>query len=204
MGLDPATMLYPPSAMRFMPVGQVAVGCPSVPLPHHKCCHAIHACRPGNSGLPEHASAAPQKLPPPVGGGSGSSGGSDGDKRAQSKADRSAAADTQPEASGAGGSCSAPPAEAATRGHYSDVIGRVNRYTMPNIASMLPNYANGDAEFIFRTFNTGNYDMLKHLPQVPRRPACILDVWWRCMSGCLLCALFVWWRYICGCRTRDA
>ncbi|KAG1667737.1 hypothetical protein FOA52_016176 [Chlamydomonas sp. UWO 241] len=36
---------------------------------------------------------------------------------------------------------------------------------MPNIASMLPTYVNEDAQFIFRTFTTGNYDALKHLPQ---------------------------------------
>lgn len=45
-----------------------------------------------------------------------------------------------------------------------DVIGRMSHYAMPNIASMLPNYSNAEQEFVFRTFNVGNYDLLKHLP----------------------------------------
>lgn len=46
----------------------------------------------------------------------------------------------------------------------NDVVGVVPSYAMPNISSMLPIYSNSDQEFIFRTFNTGNYDLLKHLP----------------------------------------
>mmetsp|Transcript_24206 Transcript_24206/g.52899 ORF Transcript_24206/g.52899 Transcript_24206/m.52899 type:complete len:391 (+) Transcript_24206:390-1562(+) len=59
-------------------------------------------------------------------------------------------------------------AEATTvtsRGLSDDgVLGYVPRYAMPNIASMLPTYSNAEAEFIHRTFHTGNYDMLKNLP----------------------------------------
>ncbi|GAX73359.1 hypothetical protein CEUSTIGMA_g812.t1 [Chlamydomonas eustigma] len=47
----------------------------------------------------------------------------------------------------------------------TDVIGHIPTYAMPNISSMLPIYMNSEQEYIFRTFNVGNYDMLKHLPE---------------------------------------
>lgn len=46
----------------------------------------------------------------------------------------------------------------------NDVVAVLPSYAMPNISSMLPLYTNADTEFIQRTFNTGNYDLLKHLP----------------------------------------
>ena len=39
---------------------------------------------------------------------------------------------------------------------------------MPNISSLLPVYANSEQEFVFRTFNVGNYDLLRHLPATIR------------------------------------
>ena len=64
-----------------------------------------------------------------------------------------------------------------------DVIGHVPSYAMPNISSMLPNYMNSEQEFIFRTFNVGNYDMLKHLPENFReQQVCDICVWTRCVN----------------------
>ncbi|MEW5298990.1 MAG: hypothetical protein WDW36_002051 [Sanguina aurantia] len=51
-----------------------------------------------------------------------------------------------------------------TRAPPDDVIGRVPKYAMPNLCSMLPLYRNSEGEFIFRAFHTGNYDQLRHLP----------------------------------------
>lgn len=48
--------------------------------------------------------------------------------------------------------------------HDDGIVGHISGYAMPNISSMLPNYSNSEQEFIFRTFNVGNYDLLKHLP----------------------------------------
>lgn len=45
-----------------------------------------------------------------------------------------------------------------------DVVGKVPRYAMPNVSSLLPNYANSEQEFIHRTFHTGNYDQIRSLP----------------------------------------
>lgn len=46
----------------------------------------------------------------------------------------------------------------------NDVVAILPSYAMPNISSTLPLYTNADTEFIHRTFTTGNYDLLKHLP----------------------------------------
>lgn len=46
----------------------------------------------------------------------------------------------------------------------NDVVAQLPRYAAPNIASALPTYRNGEQEFIQRTFATGNYDMIRHLP----------------------------------------
>jgi hypothetical protein len=40
----------------------------------------------------------------------------------------------------------------------------IPRYALPNTTSVLPLYGNSDGEQIFRTFHTGNYDMLRLLP----------------------------------------
>lgn len=47
----------------------------------------------------------------------------------------------------------------------NDVIAQLPRYAMPNITSSMPYYVNSEQEFVFRAFNTGNYDLLRHLPQ---------------------------------------
>ncbi len=73
----------------------------------------------------------------------------------------------------------APPPESQHGALKDGVIGHVARYAMPNISSMLPNYSNADAEFIFRTFNTGNYDLLKTLPDTIREQ----EVGWQAL-GC--------------------
>lgn len=44
-------------------------------------------------------------------------------------------------------------------------MGFIPRYQMPNISSLLPSYTNSEQDFIFRTFHTGNYDYIKHLPE---------------------------------------
>ncbi len=54
--------------------------------------------------------------------------------------------------------------DAAQQQQESDVVGYLPRYAIPNIASLLPTYTNSEQEFIHRTFHTGNYDYLKHLP----------------------------------------
>ena len=47
---------------------------------------------------------------------------------------------------------------------YDDVIGHVPRYAIPIISSLLPTYTNSEQEFITRTFNKGNYDQIRTLP----------------------------------------
>jgi hypothetical protein len=45
-----------------------------------------------------------------------------------------------------------------------DIVGFIPRYAIPNISSMLPTYTNSEQDFINRTFATGNYDFIRHLP----------------------------------------
>ncbi|KAF5830403.1 hypothetical protein DUNSADRAFT_14647 [Dunaliella salina] len=45
-----------------------------------------------------------------------------------------------------------------------DVIGYLPGYAIPSISSLLPGFTNAEQDFINRTFSTGNYDFLKHLP----------------------------------------
>lgn len=47
---------------------------------------------------------------------------------------------------------------------YDDVIGYVPGYAIPSISSLLPTFTNSEQDFINRTFTTGNYDYIKHLP----------------------------------------
>eukprot|EP00983_Pelagomonas_calceolata_P093889 1157824-Pelagomonas_calceolata.AAC.4 len=49
-------------------------------------------------------------------------------------------------------------------GHEGDVIGYLPGYAIPSISSLLPGFTNAEQDFINRTFSTGNYDFLKHLP----------------------------------------
>jgi hypothetical protein len=48
----------------------------------------------------------------------------------------------------------------------SDVVGHMggSHYRMPSLSSMLPSTSQHDTEYIFRTFNVGNYDLIKTLP----------------------------------------
>lgn len=38
-------------------------------------------------------------------------------------------------------------------------------YALPCISSFLPEYANSEQDLVHRTFHTGNFDMLRHLPE---------------------------------------
>ena len=46
------------------------------------------------------------------------------------------------------------------------IVGKlaVPRYAMPSISSLLPAYRNCEQDYILRTFTTGNFDMIRTLP----------------------------------------
>jgi len=55
-------------------------------------------------------------------------------------------------------------AEPFAAGQQEDIIGYLPGYAIPSISSLLPSFTNAEQDFINRTFSTGNYDFLKHLP----------------------------------------
>ncbi|KAJ9527650.1 hypothetical protein QJQ45_025930 [Haematococcus lacustris] len=55
-------------------------------------------------------------------------------------------------------------ARGTEEGPEGDVVGYIPRYAIPNVSSVLPTYLNSEQDFIHRTFHTGNYDYIRHLP----------------------------------------
>lgn len=70
----------------------------------------------------------------------------------------------------------------------NDVIAQIPRYAMPNIASAIPFDIKAEQEILYRTFNTGNFDLLRHLPEhlrfaQVRRSVCGAVAWRRWGAG---------------------
>lgn len=42
---------------------------------------------------------------------------------------------------------------------------RIPRYALPNASSLLPEYVNEGADYIYKTFHSGNYNYLRRLPE---------------------------------------